>query len=153
MSRKKGGRKEKGVLTHSKGRLLAYLVWFGKIKCKPSVRGDVMRWSIGYKSPGHWSGDLSDLIDEGYIVLDKRDGYYRPTEKAKKLLEPILNLKRAAVLNIVASVVILLVGFMVYVLSGFILFFAWNLLVSLYLCIINYHALHPFHLLFKKFPK
>ncbi|MEM1717367.1 MAG: HAD-IC family P-type ATPase [Candidatus Bathyarchaeia archaeon] len=47
-------RYEKGVLTHSKGRLLAYLVWFGRIRCEPSVPAEVMR-AIGYKSPGHWS--------------------------------------------------------------------------------------------------
>ena len=145
-------RYEKGVLAHSKGRLLAYLVWFGKIKCDPSVSADVMR-SIGYRSPGHWSVDLNDLIGDGYIVHDRKGGYYRPTEKARKLLEPILNLKKAAMLNIAASVIILTVGFLVYVLSGFSLFFIWNLLISLYLFTVNFHAVHPFRLIFKKFPK
>lgn len=52
---------EKGVLTHSKGRLLAHLVWHGKIRCVPSISAELMK-SLGYKSPGHWSRDIQDLI-------------------------------------------------------------------------------------------
>ena len=113
---------EKGVLTHSKGRLLAYLVWFGRIRCVPSVSADVMR-IIGYKSAGHWSLDVEELMDDGYIVFDKLGGCYKPTGKARSLLQPLVNLKRVAMLNTLASVVILLVGFIVYILSGQLLFY------------------------------
>jgi len=140
---------EKGVLTHGKGRLLAYLIWFGKIRCIPSVSADVMK-SIGYKSPGHWNSDINDLLNEGYIILDREKGCYRPSEKAKNFLEPLVNLKYIAVLNIIASVVILIVGFLVYALAGWPLFFIWNLLISLYLVVVNFHGVRPFHLLFKK---
>jgi len=143
------GSYEKGILTHSKGRLLAYLVWFGKIRCTPSISADVMK-IIGYKSPGHWNMDINDLLSEGYIILDKKEGCFKPSEKAKNLLEPLVNLKRVAALNTVASVVILIVGFLIYMLIGQPLFFIWNLLIALYLTVTNFHSVRPFFMLFRK---
>lgn len=141
---------EKGVLTYSKGRLLAYLAWFGKIRCLPSVPSDVIRL-IGYKSYGHWHSDIRGLIFDNYIIIDKN--YYRLSNKAKDLLKPLLNLKRIAIYNIVASVIILVTGFLIYALTGLFLLFLWNLLIALYLLVVNFHAVRPFHLLFKKFPR
>lgn len=143
-------RYEKGVLTHSKGRLLAYIVWFGKIRCTPSASASVIQ-TIGYKSPGHWSMDIEDLIDEGYITIEQ--GYYKPTGKARNLLEPLLNLKKIALINLVASGIILLVGFLIYVFGGQPLLFVWNLLISVYLAAANMHGVRPFYLLFKKVSK
>lgn len=137
-------------MTHSKGRLLAYLVWFGKIRCVPSVPADIMR-AIGYKSPGHWSLDIKDLMSGGYIILE--EGRYKPTDKAKSLLEPLVNLKKIALLNLVASGVILFVGFFTGMLGGQPLFFIWNFLIAVYLALANIHGVTPFYLLFKKAPR
>jgi len=145
-------RYEKGLLTHSKGRLLAYLVWHGKIKCDPSVPADVMR-SIGYKSRGHLKTDIDELIRDGYVVHDKKGGCYRPTKKAKKLLEPILSLRRVAELNIAASALLIIFGLLLYVGSGFNLFFILNFLIGVYLFAVNLYAIDPFRLLFKKLPR
>lgn len=141
---------EKGVLTHSKGRLLAHLVWFGKIKCVPSVPADVMR-IIGYKSPGHWSHDVEELVSDGYITVE--GGYYKPTAKAMNLLKPIADLKKTALLNIVASGMILLVGVSFYLGGGQTPHFVWNVLIAAYLAIVNLIAVRPFYLLFKKVPR
>lgn len=141
---------EKGILTHGKGRLLAYLAWFGKIRYSPSVPSGIIKL-IGYKSYGHWHSDIRDLVSDNYIIIDKH--YYRLSDKAKDLLKPLLNLKRIAVYNMVASVIILVNGFLIYILTGHFLLFLWNLLIALYLLVINFHAVRPFHLLFKKFPR
>lgn len=143
-------RYEKGILTHSKGRLLAYLVWFGEIKCVPSVPVEVMR-AIGYRSPGHWSYDIEELVSDGYIAIE--GGCYRPTDKARSLLEPLVSLKRIALLNLVASAMILLVGFLIYVLDGHPILFLWNLLIAVYLAVANIHGVRPFYLLFRKAPR
>ncbi|MEM3145835.1 MAG: hypothetical protein QW332_07660 [Thermoproteota archaeon] len=137
---------EKGILTHSKGRLLAYLVWFGKIRCDPSVPASVMR-AIGYKSPGHWGADVEDLINEGYITI--KQGCYKPTDKTRNLLEPLINLKKIALLNLIASGVIFLVGF-AFSLSGQPLHSIWNILIGCYIAIANLIAIKPFYLIFKK---
>jgi len=142
-------RYEKGVLTHSKGRLLAYLVWFGRIRCEPSVPAEVMR-AIGYKSPGHWSHDIEELVNDGYITI--KDGFYRPTDKAKNLLEPITSLKKIALYNLAISAVILLVGFISYEFGGPPLPYVLNLFIAVYLAFASMYSVRPFRLLFKKAP-
>ncbi|MDW8022781.1 MAG: hypothetical protein RMJ15_03445 [Nitrososphaerota archaeon] len=141
---------DKGVLTYGKGRLLAYLVWYGKIRCVPSVPASVMR-AIGYKSPGHWSKDVEDLMSEGFITAEK--GYYKPTDKARRLLEPLIGLKRLALLNLVAAGVIFFVGFIIYELCGQAPLYIWNALIAAYLAIAHIHCVMPLHLLFRKAPK
>lgn len=141
---------EKGVLTHSKGRLLAYLAWFGKIRHSPSVPSDVIKF-IGYKSYGHWSSDISDLVSENYVIVEK--DYYRLSDKAKDLLGPLLNLKIIIAYNKVASVIILITSFTIYILTEHFLLFLWILFISLYLLIINFYVVDPFRLLFKKLPR
>gem|GEM_PF-4083117 len=130
-------RYEKGILTHSKGRLLAYLVWFGKIKCTPSVPASVIR-TIGYKSRGHWSLDIEGLINDGYITVE--GGYYKPTGKTRNLLQPLINLKKVALLNLLASGIILLESFLIYEFGGQPLLFIWTLLIAVYLAVANMHV-------------
>lgn len=86
------------------------------------------------------------------MIFDGKEGSYKPTDKAEEMLKPLVDLKRMIVLNTIAAVIILLVGFAL-MLGGHPLLFIFNLFISLYLYVVNFHSVRPFSLLFKKFKK
>jgi hypothetical protein len=143
---------EKGALTHSKGRLLFHLVWFGKIKYSPSLSQEVWK-SLGYKSRGHLGNDIEDLKNNGYIAEDKKRGYYLPTAKAKEIYEPVLHLKRLAYHNIAAARVVFISAIALFSVQP--LIFAFLFLVGTYLVAVAVDAKYSFFRVIskKRYPK